>query len=258
MHLPEDYRNDEGILICGVCGKPKEVKFNLMGFERTVPCLCNCGAKERDDIDEAWATKQNMIRVSDMRIENIRDKERRNSRFETAEMTPNLMKCKKYVDNWKEVRVKNAGLMMWGTCGNGKSFAAACIANALIDQGIPALMTSFPAILSDNDNTVEVAKQMQKFELVILDDLGAERQSEYAMEKVFYIIDERYKSHKPLIVTTNQPLALMKQYRSGDDMTYSRIYDRLFEMCTPMMFETPTRRIAPQQEKEELLRTVLA
>ena len=140
-------------------------------------------------------------------------------------------------------------MLLWGTCGNGKSFAAACIANALIDRGVPALMTSFPAILKDFTNESEIERIMREYDLVIIDDLGAERQSEYALEKIFYAIDERYKSGKPLIVTTNQPIKVMNEYRNGTDMRYSRIYDRILEMCIPIPFDAPTRRKEPMRDK---------
>ena len=255
--MPEDYRNEKGILICGICGKPKEVKLDLMGLSRNVPCLCDCGAAEREERDQEWAQKQRMIQVENMRIESIRDKERRNSRFETAEPNRMLELCKKYVDKWEEMFEKNLGLLMYGPCGNGKSFAAACIANALVDKGVPALMTSFPAILDDASNTMDVARQMKRYDLVILDDLGAERQSQYALEKVFYIIDERYKSGKPLIVTTNQQMDQMKQYAKEGDADYKRIYDRILEMCAPMAFTNESRRTVVRQDKLKALREAM-
>lgn len=251
--MANDYMHD-GILHCGVCGKAKEVKFNLMGVDKTVPCLCDCEIAEREKEKQAWEAMQKEVYISDLRVNSIKDRERRKCRFENADMTSNIQKCLKYVNHWNEMKEKNVGLLMWGSCGNGKSFAAACIANALIDKGISALMTSFPAILSDQNNTIDIARQMQEYDLVILDDLGAERQSQYALEKVYYIIDERYKAEKPLIVTTNQILKDMKYIRKQGDADYKRIYDRVLEMCVPMMFEDETRRIAPQEEKKRIVK----
>ena len=263
--MANDYMHD-GILHCGVCGKAKEVKFNLMGVDKTVPCLCDCEVAEREKEKQEWEEMQREIRISDLRVNSIKDRERRKCRFENAEMTPNLKKCLRYVENWDEMKEKNDGLILWGKCGNGKSFAAACIANALIDKGVPALMTSFPAILSDQNNTIDIARQMQEYDLVILDDLGAERQSQYALEKVFYIVDERYKSGKPLIVTTNQSMQTMLNYRKGldkegyamgDNMEYARIYDRILEMCGSIHFEDDPRRKSRMMEKAMELKEIL-
>ena len=252
----EDYVKD-GLLHCGVCGKPKELNISLFGETKIVACLCDCGVAERNRKEAAWQEEQRMMRINDMRINSIHDRESRKCRFDNATMTKHLLLCQKYVENWDKAKAENIGLLMWGKVGNGKSFAAACIANALIDKDVPVLMTSFPAILSDQNNTMEIAKQMKEFDLVILDDLGAERQSQYALEKVFYIIDERYKSNKPLIVTTNQELSDMKQMRNGKNMDYSRIYDRILEMCVPMLFEQESRRLKTQTDKTKAAFSIL-
>ena len=118
------------------------------------------------------------------------------------------------------------------------------------------LMTSLPMILSDPNNIMDVVMQMQAYDLVILDDLGAERQSQYALEKTFFVIDERYKTGKPLIVTTNQKLSDMEAMRQSGHADYKRIYDRIFEMCIPIMFEGPSRRDELQAPKMSALQAV--
>jgi len=262
----KDYTQD-GLLYCGACNKPKQMRINVFSDEHIVSVMCDCEVEEKEKERREWEDKQEEIRISNLRVNSIQDRERRKCRFESAEMTANLEKCQKYVNNWEEMRKNNIGLLMWGTCGNGKSFAAACIANALTDKGIPTMMTSFPTILSDQNNTMEIARQMRDFELVILDDLGAERQSQYALEKVFYIIDERYKSGKPLIVTTNLSLDLMKKYRKGDTQSgssfgeiqdYSRIYDRVLEMCVAMHFDKQSRREQPVRDKAKVMKEAFA
>ena len=74
---------------------------------------------------------------------------------------------------------QNNGLLLWGNTGNGKTYAAACIANALIARGIPALITSFPRILNAGWDKREIAEQMRQYPLLVIDDLGAERESDY-------------------------------------------------------------------------------
>ncbi len=53
-------------------------------------------------------------------------------------------KAHAYVENWKEAYKSNIGLLLFGDVGTGKSFFAGCIANALLDQDVPVLMTNFP------------------------------------------------------------------------------------------------------------------
>lgn len=80
---------------------------------------------------------------------------------------------------------------------------------------------------------------LMRYPLLILDDVGMERQTEYAMEQVFNVIDARYRSGMPLIITTNLSLAELKAPKSRD---HARIYDRILEMCQPVNFGNQGRR----------------
>ncbi len=66
---------------------------------------------------------------------------------------------------------------------------------------------------------------------MIIDDLGVERNSEFAQEQVFHVIDSRYRSKKPLIVTTNLTL---KELKTPSNLAHARIYDRILERCIPL------------------------
>ncbi len=68
----------------------------------------------------------------------------------------------------------------------------------------------------------------------MLDDLGAERNTSFGKERVFEVVDKRLLSGKPMIVTTNIPLSVMKQAANLDDR---RIFDRILEVCVPIMFD---------------------
>ena len=69
--------------------------------------------------------------------------------------------------------------------------------------------------------------------LLIIDDLGVERSTEYAMEQMFFVIDSRYRSRRPMIITTNLKLAELK---NPPDLAHARIYDRILERCAPILF----------------------
>ena len=71
-------------------------------------------------------------------------------------------------------------------------------------------------------------------DLLILDDLGAERNTSFGKERVFDVVDKRLLTSKPMIVTTNIPLSVIKQAVDLDDR---RIYDRILEVCVPIMFD---------------------
>ena len=80
---------------------------------------------------------------------------------------------------------------------------------------------------------------MNAADLLILDDLGAERNTEYAVETVYNVIDSRYRVGKPVIVTTNLTL---EEMQNSTDIKCHRIYDRIFEVCYPLRFEGKSMR----------------
>ena len=113
-----------------------------------------------------------------------------------------------------------------------------CIANALLDRDVPVLMTNFPSILSRlcgtfGEERTAFLDSLGDYDLLIIDDLGVERNTEYALEQMFSIIDSRYRCNKPLIVTTNLKLDELKH---PPDLAHARIYDRILERCAPILF----------------------
>lgn len=245
---PGDYTKD-GLLYCGKCNMPKQCRISFGSFSRVLGCNCSCREEKfQKDIKEMHENEQR-LKIEELRVNGIQDRAIRAYTFENSEMTPLMQSCKKYVDRWREVLQGNHGLIFWGDVGSGKTRAAACIANALIDRGVPALMTSFPRILSmDFKDRSEQIQQIVKFPLLLIDDLGAERSSDYSLETMYYVVDERYKSGKPLIVTTNLTL---KQLENPSSIEYARIYSRILEMCRPVRVNGKNRREKKAEEKKD-------
>ena len=79
-----------------------------------------------------------------------------------------------------------------------------------MEQEISVRMTNFSAMLNDLtasfEGRNEYIERLCRFPLLILDDFGMERGTEYGLEQVYNVIDSRYRSRKPLIVTTNLSL----------------------------------------------------
>ena len=145
--------------------------------------------------------------------------------------------AKKYAENFKMVKDKNIGLVIYGTPGGGKTYACGCIANHLLSQGIPVICVGIGQLLQriqrtfnsyGKEGAAEILRGLNNAELLILDDLGTEQETEWSVSMIYQIIDSRCRSGKPLIVTTNIPL---KQI----ELRYEkRTYDRLVnKMCTP-------------------------
>ena len=150
-----------------------------------------------------------------------------------------LAKARGYAQNWDEFKKAGIGLLLFGNVGTGKSYAAGCIANALIDRLESVLFVGMSDVVNrmqgnfgaDRDHYM---KSLMRPDLLILDDLGAERNTSFGKERVFDVVDKRLLTGKPMIVTTNIPLSVMKQAADLDDR---RIFDRILEVCVPIMFD---------------------
>ena len=183
---------------------------------------------------------ERMSYMAMLRSEAFRDMPAALWRFESAAVTtPQLAKARGYAQNWDEFKKAGIGLLLFGNVGTGKSYAAGCIANALIDKDVSVLMVG----VSDAVNRMQgnfgadrdsYMTSLMRPELLILDDLGAERNTSFGKERVFDVISRRRLTGKPMIITTNIPIVTMQKAASLDER---RIYDRILEVCVPIRFD---------------------
>ena len=236
---------ENGLLHCGRCKTPKQVRLTFMGQERTPYCLCKCEAERRDREEQEFKRRQWDERIARNRRVGFADSELINCTFakddKSNEKISNV--ALSYVENFKKMREDGKGLLFFGTVGTGKTFIAAAIANALIDKGYNCLVTNFSRLV----NTIQgmyAGKQdyidsLNKFDLLIIDDLAAERDTEYMNEIIQMIIDNRYRAHLPLIVTTN---LTSDELKNPEDIKKQRTYSRLLEMTIPLEVKGSDRR----------------
>lgn len=249
----EDYYKD-GILFCGKCHTNKEKKIQLAGECVTVRCVCKCESEERERIQKQKEYEEEMRRIERLRVASLMDAKLEAATLKTFTIKEDNKKLytivKNYVENFDTFYKSNRGLLFWGSVGTGKSYAAACIANELLNRRIPVVITSFVKVLqviqNNTENETEFVNRLCAARLLIIDDLGTERNTDYALEKVYNVIDSRYRTGKPLILTTNLNLQDMQMTQ---DIRYQRIYDRIFEMCHPVMVNVTSWRIEQAKER---------
>jgi len=256
-----DYYAEDGLLYCGKCHTPKQIRLpeeNDFGG-CTVSMLCRCRLEELDRQEREREQRRHGERVSFLRKDCFSDPAMRRWTFANDNGTcRQLRHAKRYADQFEKLEQKNIGLLLWGAVGTGKSYFAGCIANALIEREIPVRMTNFSAILNDlfakTEGRNEYIETLCKSRLLILDDFGMERGTEYSLEQIYSVIDARYRSEKPLIVTTNLTLT---QLRDPEDTAHKRIYDRVLEMCVPIRFDGESLRRRTAEEKMKSIRELL-
>lgn len=248
IHYEEgDYLNEDGLLICGKCHTPKQCRFIATwdGKEKKPYTLCDCARARRDAEEQARQAQNLRIEVNRLRKLGFPDSEMADWTFAhddgTDPKTTSI--AHKYVDNFPEMKKRGKGLLLYGPVGTGKTHAAACIANELINQGRPCLVTNFARITNTLqgmfDGKQRYLDDFNRLDLLVIDDLAAERDTSYMNEMIFNIIDSRYRSGKPLIVTSNLTQAELTAPTSVDK---ERIYSRLLEMCVPVEVKGADRR----------------
>jgi DNA replication protein DnaC len=262
MREDEYLNEDDGLYYCCRCHTRRQTRVQLGGRPATPTVLCRC-QQERQEQEEAERKQREFFEnVSRLKAAGLQDKALREYTFESdLGFNPEMEKAHRYVERWAEMLESSTGLLLWGGVGTGKSFFAGCVANALLDQGVPVLMTNFARILNTltgmySQDRNDFIDSLNKYSLLILDDLGVERNSEFALEQVFSVIDSRYRSKKPMIITTNLTLDELKH---PTDLAHARIYDRVLERCVPLKINNRNIREGNAarnlDQARELLRT---
>lgn len=261
INQPGDFYKD-GILHCGICGKPKQYHLQSISVNMTVPVMCDCekraSAEEKREIKE----QEKAIKVRDLRKSSMMATKFYNASFSDYKVRSGNERAYKvavsYVQRFPEMTKQNQGLLFYGSVGTGKSFTAACIANALLEKQFSVIMTSFVKILQDIQGNsfyeADIMKALSNAALLILDDLGAERSTDYAQEIVYNVVDSRIRANKPMIITTNLRLNSMM---NTEDMRYSRIYDRVLECCYPVELSGQSFRKEAANDRFEQMRRFL-
>lgn len=232
-----DYRDADGLLMCGKCHTPKQVRQPFLGKVKVLACACKCVVANNRREADAKRKRDRMQYLDSMRRTGFPDAEMRKWVFANDDggNTKLMSIAHKYVDNFDEMRANGTGLLLYGNVGCGKSFTAACIANALIDTGTPCMMTNFTRIINRLQESFagrqKYIDNLSRFDLLVLDDMAAERNTEYVWEQVMTIIDARYRSGLPVIVTTNLTIG---ELADPADIRRQRVYSRLKEMCVPI------------------------
>lgn len=206
------YQN--GLLYCGKCHTPKQAMIRqprIKGFEqgyKPMPIICECRAAEL----ETERKKQEAYQRRLYRYQ-VLGKIGATHTFEADDKGDEYATkvCKGYAAAFRESpenephRTPADGLLLCGNTGTGKTFLCHAILNAVADKGytiMAATVGQFERKLWNGDKA-EIFSRVESVDLLLLDDLGAERASQYTQQIVYDLLDTRVSARKPMLITTN-------------------------------------------------------
>lgn len=255
--------------VCEKCGDTKIMEIELFGVKRTVGKMCRCEQEASEKRNAEQEAKDKQIRLERLKASSMMDNHFSSCTFGNFVIDKHNEKvyklAKNYAEHWAEMKAKNIGFLFYGDPGTGKSFVSFCIANHLLQQLVPVIAISSIGILNRIKQTynnfgkeaeTQIIALLGNASLLVLDDLGAENNTEWSKEKLYEIIDSRYRLKRPMIVTTNLTKDQLKnKLTSADGVT--RTYDRLIEMCTPIEIKGPSKRAKAAADKMEVIKKLI-
>lgn len=267
-HETGDFVNDDGLICCGKCGKPKQFKAGkyrdgktqsaFMFNDDLIPCLCDCDKNDR--------AAQEALRA---RVRKLSDKDRKccfidskyaNCFFESTEDRSRAVKyCRNYAEHLFDIVPNSTGLLFYGPVGAGKTHLASCIANEALDKGYSVRFTSLSkiceAITLDYGTTNNVLAKLCRNQMVVIDDLGIERNDEKTLHRVYLTINELYEKGVVMLITTNLPLSEIQNPKSAE---LQRIYSRILGVCVPIeVLGTDDRKTGTERTKRDAVKALM-
>lgn len=248
----------DGLAICAVCGAPlqRRVELAFRNEPIVVRILCDCEIAEQRKREEREAEEKRLAEIGRMRRECFAEEDSyRNYTFDAddGENPALTARCKRYADTFNPE--EPYGMLLYGDVGTGKTYMAAAIANRVLDRGFSVYQTDMHSIVgimesSFSDRRMNL-ERILRYDLLIIDDLGAQRTTEYVMQHVYAIVDGRYRRGKPMVITTN--LSANDIARARNNEAWNRVYDRILERCYLLKVTGESRRREGAVSVQELM-----
>lgn len=235
--------------VCAHCGRELQAeytefppglqrKYGKMGEWYYHPCTPEC---ERKNDQAEWEAARREARVGALQQRSGLSRRMKGytfSNFDPYANPPETMaaaeRVESYLNDWEDNRERGKGLYFCGGVGTGKTHLAVAVMNDLITRWrVPSLFVTVPEFLDNlrgtyNDPGRDLDEWMdavKNAEFLVLDDLGSERPSAWVQERLFVVINHRYREALPTVFTSNiGPKDLAAQL--GD-----RTASRIIAMC---------------------------
>ena len=151
-----------------------------------------------------------------------------------------------YIDDLDSRLQEGQGLWLFGDTGTGKTTLAMLISKAALEAGKTVAIYSLPKLLArirrtydsepGGDSYLSFFERLTSVDLLHIDDLGAEKRSDWVLEQLYALVNERYEAQRSILITTNLP------HPELEEQIGSRTVSRLTQMCDEVEVRGDDRR----------------
>ena len=245
--------------VCDNCKGLANCPFDIIGLRKIAVVDHNivkfmykkCDYKEKDDKEKDYLKNVYTYKMS----KEIREASFKNVYKDDSSRLETIKYLKKFYDDYKKGE-KVKGLYLYGNFGCGKTYLVSALFNELAKKGTKSTIIYFPEFLRSlkasfgnvDDNYEERFDAVKEANLLLLDDIGAEKLSDWARDEVLgVILQYRMEEHLPTFFTSNLSLNdLEKHLHTGsfeDEINARRIIERIKCLTESLEMNSINRRV---------------
>ena len=255
-----DYEKD-GVIYCGYCHTPKQIRHMWRGELRRFPIHCRCKRECMARIQEEREERERQMQVDLCRQHALPYAYMHQWTFDRDDGTsPQATRnFREYAEHFAEMRKDGTGMFLFGPKGSGKTYAAVQIVNALCDKGYRCLVTSFSEITKNllslnRENRQQYLDDICSHDLLVFDDFGGESPGNFFDINLLEIVKTCYRKYIPMIVITP-----MTQEALEESLNYTRkqAVSRMKERCYCITLRNTGRYQRITRERKEKMERLL-
>ncbi len=256
----DEYLNEaDGLIWCKKCGGPRQIRVPWGIYSITPMVLCACQQMEIEKEKKRREREEYLRHTSYLREKGLGWKALENYRFDKDlyGKPVAVSHMKRLTDNFPELPV--SGYLLWGDHGTGKTFAAACAVNELIDRGIPAAMNSLTGMADEMTamSPEEQQEYLNRFfsnRLICIDDLNFHEELPLTAKMKRMIMGRWIRSNRTSIFTTAYSLKDLKNPENEEEEV---IFGELLSRCVPITCTGPDLRKRETAKRLKEMKSIL-
>lgn len=223
--------------VCPECkGEKGFIIKDPQGLEFWKPCECYKREQTERLLQQLFSSAKIPVRYRNKSLAN----------FNQLRQPKAFKGVQEYLRNWQAVRHSGHGVIFSGDVGTGKTHLAYALLLELLKEGVTGLATTVPDLMDDlrpkkGETSERQSRQIETLktvDLLLLDDLGAQRDTPWVTERLFIILNARYNNMLPTIITSNERLETLEKIPG-----WKRIVDRIVEMCSVVVMDGESYRV---------------